>query len=63
MIAKRNTGHGSGLEKMRWNVERMIDWFKGLRRLRVRYDRSFIIQSGCNAIASAVICFRVLQDI
>jgi len=33
-IAKRRTGHGSGLGKVRWVVERTISWLKGLRRLR-----------------------------
>jgi transposase len=39
-IAKRKTPHGSGLGKVRWVVERTISWLKGLRRLRVRYDKA-----------------------
>ncbi len=38
-IAKRRTPHGSGLGRVRWVVERTISRLKGLRRLRVRYDR------------------------
>ena len=38
-IARRKTPHGSGLGKVRWVVERTISWLKGLRRLRIRYDR------------------------
>lgn len=58
-IAKRNTPHGSGLGKVRWVVERTISWIKGLRRMRVRYDRLRPIQHAWNALAAAVICFRI----
>ena len=58
-IAKRNTPHGSGLGKIRWVVERTIAWLKGLRRMRVRYDRLKVIQEAWNTLAAAVICFRI----
>lgn len=60
-IAKRNTPHGSGLGKVRWVVERTISWLKGLRRMRVRYDRLKIIQEAWNTLAAAVICFRIAK--
>lgn len=59
VIAKRNTEHGSGLGKIRWVVERTISWLKGLRRMRVRYDRLKIIQDAWTTLAAAVICFRI----
>jgi hypothetical protein len=43
-IGKRKTEHGSGVGKIRRVVERTISWLKGLRRLRVRYDRLAVIQ-------------------
>jgi transposase len=58
-IAKRNTEHGSGLGKVRWVVERTISWVKGLRRMRVRYDRLEIIREAWSTLAAAVICFRI----
>lgn len=58
-IAKRNTPHGSGLGKIRWVVERTIGWLKGLRRMRIRYDRLIVIQEAWNTLAAAVICFRI----
>jgi transposase len=61
-IAKRKTAHGSGLGKVRWVVERTISWLKGLRRMRVRYDRSRVIQEAWNTLAASVICFRILHD-
>ena len=60
-IAKRRTPHGSGLGKVRWVVERTISWFKGLRRLRVRYDRLGVIMDAWATLAASVICFRVLH--
>ena len=59
-IAKRDTPHGSGLGKVRWVVERTISWLKGLRRMRIRYDRLLVIQEAWNTLATAAICFRIL---
>lgn len=61
-IARRKTPHGSGLGKVRWVVERTISWLKGLRRLRVRYDRLAVIQEAWNTLAASVICYRLLHD-
>lgn len=58
-IAKRRTQHGSGLGKVRWVVERTIGWLKGLRRMRVRYDRLRVIQEAWNTLAAATICFNI----
>ena len=33
-IARRGSGHGSGLGKLRWVVERTFSWLHNLRRLR-----------------------------
>jgi transposase len=61
-IARRKTEHGSGLGKVRWVVERTISWVKGLRRLRVRYDRLGVIIDAWATIAVSVICFRILYN-
>lgn len=61
-IAKRGTPHGSGLGKVRWVVERTISWLKGLRRMRVRYDRLGVIQDAWASLAASVICFRILTN-
>lgn len=60
-IARRKTAHGSGLGKVRWVVERTISWLKGLRRMRVRYDRLRVIQEAWNTLAAAVICYNIIQ--
>jgi transposase len=60
-IAKRRTPHGSGLGKVRWVVERTISWLKGLRRMRVRYDRLGLIIDAWTTLAASVICFRMLH--
>ncbi len=61
-IAKRRTEHGSGLGKVRWVVERTNAWLKGLRRMRVRWDRLPIIQEAWNMLAMSVICFRLWSE-
>jgi transposase len=58
-IGKRRAPHGSGLGRVRWVVERTISWLKGLRRMRIRYDRLAIIQGAWNTLAACVICFRI----
>ena len=61
-IAKRGTPHGSGLGKVRWVVERTIAWLKGLRRMRVRYDRLGVVRDAWATLAAGVICFRILHQ-
>jgi transposase len=61
-IAKRRTPHGSGLGKVRWVVERTISWIKGLRRMRVRYDRLMVMRMAWATLAASVICYRLLHD-
>jgi len=59
VIARRGIDHGSSLGKIRWVVERTISWFKGLRRLRIRYDRSDDVQDAWNRLAASVLCYRI----
>jgi transposase len=61
-IGERNTPHGSGLGRVRWVVERTISWAKGLRRMRVRYDRLGVIRDAFASLAASVICFRILTQ-
>lgn len=61
-IARRKTPHGSGLGRVRWVVERTISWLKGLRRMRVRYDRLGVVRDAFTTLAASVICFRILND-
>jgi transposase len=61
-IGRRKAAHGSGLGKVRRVVERTTSWLKGLRRLRVRYDRLAFIQDAWTTLAASVIGFRLLPD-
>jgi transposase len=58
--ASGDTPHGSGLGKVRWVVERTVSWVKGLRRMRVRYDRLGVMRDAFTTLAASVICFRIL---
>jgi transposase len=55
IIAHRR-GHGSGLGRLRWVVERTFSWLHGFRRLRIRYERSgaSTSPSWCSARRSSV---------
>lgn len=60
-IARRRTEHGSRLGRVRWVVERTISWVKGLRRMRVRYDRLGVVRDAFATLAASVVCFRILH--
>jgi transposase len=61
-IRRRKSPHGSHLGRVRWVVERTISWIKGLRRMRVRYDRSGTSIDGWTTIAAAVVCLQILME-
>jgi transposase len=61
-IRRRNSEHGSHLGRVRWVVERTISWVKGLRRMRVRYDRSQTSLDAWTSISAAVVCLNILLD-
>jgi transposase len=59
--ARRQTGHGSGLGRVRWVVERTFAWLHHFKRLLVRYDRRHEIHEAFLAIACCIVCFRRLE--
>jgi transposase len=61
-IRHRNGDHGSHLGRVRWVVERTISWIKGLRRMRIRYDRSGTSINAWTTIAAAVVCLHILME-
>lgn len=61
-IRYRTKEHGSHLGRVRWVVERTISWIKGLRRMRVRYDRSKTTVDAWTSIAAAVVCLHILME-
>lgn len=61
-IRHRTGDHGSHLGRVRWVVERTISWIKGLRRMRVRYDRSETSIDAWTSIAASVVCLHILME-
>ena len=61
-IRHQQGDHGSHLGRVRWVVERTISWIKGLRRMRVRYDRSRTSIDAWTSLAAAVVCLHVLTE-
>jgi transposase len=62
LIARRGTGHGSGLGTQRWVVERAfahLDWF---RRLRIRWESRDDIHEAFLILGCALICRRRLTN-
>jgi len=59
-IARRNTGHGSGLGTHRWPVERTIAWLHAFKKLRLRTERRADIHQALISLACSVICLRQL---
>jgi transposase len=58
LLAMRNTGHGSGLGRSRWVVERTFAWLNQFRRLRVRYEKRADIHEAFLALGCILICWR-----
>jgi transposase len=61
VIGHRGRAHGSGLGKFRWFIERTLSWHKQFRRLRVRYERHAGFYYAFWKLASALICYRILN--
>jgi transposase len=59
-LAKRYTGHGSGLGKYRWVVERLLSWLHGFRKLRFVTEKTEDTQFAFLDLACSLICLRFL---
>jgi transposase len=60
VLAKRGTGHGSGLGTLRWFVERTNSWLHALGRLRRRLDRHTEIHEAFLRLGCSLICLSFL---
>ena len=60
-IANRYLGHGSGLGRARWVVERTFAWLHHFKRLLVRYERRAEIHHALLALGCCLACIRRLQ--
>ncbi len=62
VIARRGTGHGSGIGRQRWVVERGFAHLHNFRRLRTRYERLPEVHLAFLTLACAILCWRRLQS-
>lgn len=60
VLARRFMGHGSGLGKTRWMIERTFAWLHQYRRLRLRFERLPEIHEAFLSIACSLICWNRL---
>ncbi|GAA4996210.1 hypothetical protein GCM10023205_81730 [Yinghuangia aomiensis] len=58
LIARRGTGHGSGLGTQRWVVERAFAHLHRFRRLRIRGEIRDDIHEAFLSLGYALICWR-----
>ena len=56
-------GHGSGLGRTRWVVERTFAWLHRFRRLAVRYERRPSIHEAFLTLGCALICWYYLRPL
>jgi transposase len=63
VIARRGTGHGSGLGVHRWVVEQSIALLHWFRRLRIRWEIRDDIHEAFLSLACAIICWRRLRHL
>ena len=62
-IARRGTGHGSGIGRQRWVVERGFAHLHNFRRLRTRYERIPEVHLAFLTLACAILCWRRLRSL
>ena len=60
-LARRGTGHGSGLGVYRWVVEGTIAPLHGFRRLRIRWEIRDDLHLAFVTLGCPVICWRRLR--
>ncbi len=61
VLARRKTPHGSGLGTTRWVVERTLAWEHQFPKLRMRAERTVLTHQALFTLATALICWNVLQ--
>lgn len=61
-IARRKIERADRLGRHRWVVERTIAWLHSFRRLLVRYDRLAHVHEAFLTLASALICWRFVEQ-
>jgi transposase len=62
-LARRRRGHGSGLGRTRWVVERTLAWLHRFRRLNVRYERRPSVHEAFLSLGCALICWYFLKPV
>jgi transposase len=62
LIGRRQSGHGSGLGRYRWVVERTFAWLHNFKRLLVRYERRGDIHHALLTLGCCLVCFRRLRS-
>ena len=63
ILARRYRGHGSGLGRTRWVVERTLAWLHRFRRLAVRYERRPSLHEAFLTLGCALICWYYLRPV
>ncbi|AJK50023.1 transposase IS4 family protein [Burkholderia plantarii] len=63
VIAERRTGHGSGLGKHRWVVERTHAWLHSFRRLRTRFERRADVHEAFLKLGCSLVCWDIFRRI
>ncbi len=61
LIARRGTGHGSGLGKNRWVVEAAFALLRWFCRLRIRWEIRADIHHAFLTLGCAITCWRRLK--
>jgi hypothetical protein len=63
VIARRSTGHRSGLGTYRWVVEQSLALLHWFRRLRIHWEIRDDIHEAFPSLACAITCWRRLRNL
>lgn len=61
LLARPRTGHGSGLGKHRYVVERTLAWFGNRRRIKLCYEKTGKHFQAFHDLTAALICAKKLS--
>ncbi|MCH0567236.1 hypothetical protein I3F54_29405 [Streptomyces sp. MUM 2J] len=61
VVARRGTGHGSGLGVHRWVVEAAFALLRWFRRLRIRWEIRDDLHEAFLGLGCRIICWRSLK--
>jgi hypothetical protein len=63
LLARRGSGHGSGMGRVRYVIERTLSWIGNYRRIKLCYERTGAHWQAFNELAACLICANRVETL